>query len=113
MFGCKASCLLLGSVLLCLFLDSVTASFGTECFISSGKMDIMGAHSRITLRGSNSRTRQRTAPTMSFPDLAGDFRKGDKVQVAVSDVIFFHVAPKENPDGFKVPQGLEGIAPFV
>ncbi len=103
---------LAGSLLLCFVVDATAASFGTECFVNAAKLDVLAASSRITLRASTSRPRQ-SCPRMSlFPDGVGDFKKGDKVKIAVADLVLTHVSPKENPDGYKVPQGLEGKAKF-
>jgi hypothetical protein len=104
--------LLTGSLLMCLVVDATAASFGRECFVNSAGLDFLAASSRITLRGSTSRARQSCARMNMFPDTVGDFKKGDKVKVAVADVVFTHVAPKDNPDGYKVPVGLEGEAKF-
>lgn len=45
---------------------------------------------------------------MAIPDVVGDFKEGDSVEVVGKDVIFFHVKPKEYPDGYTVPKGLKG-----
>lgn len=45
---------------------------------------------------------------MGMPDVAGDFKVGDSVEVVGKEVVFFHVKPKDYPDGYTVPEGLKG-----
>lgn len=48
---------------------------------------------------------------MMMPDHIGDFKVGDKVKIKEGNVVFWHVKPKDYPDGFTCPKGMEGTHP--
>jgi hypothetical protein len=45
---------------------------------------------------------------MLYDEVVGDFKEGEKVKLK-ADTWFFHVSPKDHPDGLTIKAGTEGV----